>query len=101
MISDDFKHDLIWFNSFLPVFNCVSFFNYTPRKLVHLDACPSDLGAIFDNQVYDLSMIEYWKDENIAYTELFSVLVAFKIWHTQWAGLRVLIKCEGARWSSG
>ena len=27
------------------------FFNYAPSKSVHLDVCPSGLGAIFDGQV--------------------------------------------------
>ena len=47
--SDEFKCDLKWFNLFFPVFNGVSFFNYAPSKLAHLDACLSGLGVILDN----------------------------------------------------
>ena len=94
VITEEFKRDLKWFNSFLPVFNGVSFFNYTPSKLIHLDACPSGLGAIFDNQVYALPLPASWRNQNIAYTELINVMVALKVWHREWAGLRVLIKCD-------
>ena len=34
------------------------------------------------------------ENQNIAYTELINVLVALKVWHNQWAGLRFLIKCD-------
>ena len=93
-LTEEFKRDLKWFNSFLPVFNGVSFFNYIPSRIIHLDACPSGLGAIFDNQVYALPLPGRWKDQNIAYTELINVLVALKVWHREWTGLRVLIKCD-------
>ena len=85
-ITEEFKCDLKWFNPFLPVYNGVS--------KIHLDACPSALGAIFDNQVYALPLPGSWKNKNIAYTELINVLVVLKVWHNEWAGLRVLIKCD-------
>ena len=46
-ITKDFKQDLKWFNTFLSVYNGVSFFHHIPSKIVHLDACPYGLGAIF------------------------------------------------------
>ena len=70
---------------FLSVYNGVSCFNYTPSKSVHLDACPSGLRAIFDNQVYALPLRENWQDVNIAYIEMINILVALKVWHVQWA----------------
>ena len=51
-------------------------------------------GAIFDNQVYALPLPSSFNNQNIAYTELINVLVALKVWHKEWAGLRVLIKCD-------
>ena len=48
VINDEFKKDLNWFNTFLSVFNGVSFFQYTPSETIHLDACPSGLGAIYN-----------------------------------------------------
>ena len=93
-ITEEFRRDLRWFNAFLPVFNGVSFFNHPPSKSVHLDACPSGLGAIFDSQVYTLPLPSHWRDLNIAYTELINILVALKVWHNQWAGSSVLIRCD-------
>ena len=93
-LTREFHQDLQWFNRFLPVYNGVSFFNYTPSKVIHLDACPTGLGAIFDSQVYALPLPAAWHTENIAYLEMINILVALKVWHAQWAGLRVLIKCD-------
>ena len=93
-VTEEFKSDLKWFNSFLSVYNGVSFFNYAPSQSVHLDACPSGLGAIFGTQVYALPLPQSWQDVNIAYTEMINILVALKVWHLQWAGLRVRILCD-------
>ena len=55
------------------------FFNYAPAKSVHLDACPSGLGAIFDGRVYAMPLPNSWWDVNIAYTEMINILVALKV----------------------
>ena len=44
----------------LPVFNGVSFFKYILSKVVNLDACPTGLRAIYDNQVYALPLPVTW-----------------------------------------
>ena len=49
-ITKEFKQDLNWFQRF------------------HLDACPSGLGAIFDNQVYAMPLLNSWHDQNILLT---------------------------------
>ena len=83
-ITEEFRSDLRWFNNF----------NYVPSKSVYLDACPSGLGAIFDTQVYALSLPQSWQEVNIVYTEMINILVALKVWHIQWAGLKVRIQCD-------
>ena len=93
-LIENFRKDLRWFNAFLPVFNGVSFFKHPPCKSVHLDACSSGLGAIFDRQVYTLPLPSSWRYLNIAYPELINILVALKVWHIKWAGLSVVIKCD-------
>ena len=94
VITEDFKQDLRWFNTFLPVYNGVTFFKHVPSKLVHLDACPTGLGPIFDQQVYAMDLPDEWSCKNIAYLEMVNILVAIKVWHVQWAGLSVMIKCD-------
>ena len=93
-ITKEFKQDLSWFQRFLTVYNGTSFFNYTPTKSVHLDACPTGLGAIFDNQVYAMTLPHSWGSVNIACTEMINILVALKVWHNQWSGHKVLVKCD-------
>ena len=93
-IDDDFRKDLKWFNTFLPIFNGVTFFHYNPSKTVYLDACPTGLGAIYDSQVYAMTLPSTWKDDNIAQLEMINILVALKVWHRSWSCQRVLIKCD-------
>ena len=93
-ITEDFKQDLNWFNTFLSVYNGVSFFHHNPSKIVHLDACPYGLGGIFDSQVFALPLAQEYRHVNIAYLEMLNTLVVLKVWHSQWAGLKVLIKCD-------
>ena len=94
VITEEFKQDLRWFNTFLPVYNGITFFNYVPSKVIHLDACPTGLGAIYDNQVYAMDLPQGWSSKNIAYLEMINILVAIKVWHGQWANHSVLIKCD-------
>ena len=83
VLTEEFKQDLQWFNRFLQVFNGISFFNYTPSKVIYLDACPTGLGAIYDNQVYALPLSAIWQTQNIAYLKMINILVALKVWHAQ------------------
>ena len=94
VITEDFKQDFRWFNTFQPVYNGVTFFKHVPSKLVHLDGCPTGLGAIFDQQVYAMDLPGEWSCKNIAYLEMVNILAAIKVWHVQWAGLSVMIKCD-------
>ena len=51
-LTEAFKRDLKWFNTFLPVYNGLTFFQYIPTKNVYLDACTTALGAIYEKQVF-------------------------------------------------
>ena len=94
VINDDFRMDLKWFNTFLPIFRGVTFFQYTTSKTVYLDACPTGLGAIYDSQVYAMTLPPTWKGDNIAQLEMINILVALKVWHRSWSCQRVQIKCD-------
>ena len=93
-LNQEFHKDLKWFNTFLSVYNGVSFFQYPYTKAVHLDACTTGLGAIYENQVYALQLPNSWPQHNIAQLEMINILVALKVWHNQWAGQRVVINCD-------
>ena len=62
--------------------------------MVHLDACTTGLGAIYDGQVYALQLPKNWHNCNIAQLEMINILVALKVWHNQWAGQRIVINCD-------
>ena len=72
----------------------MSFFYHLPSKIVHLDACPYGLDAIFDSQVYALEVPQQYHHVNIAYLEMLNIIVALKVWHKQWTGSKVQIKCD-------
>ena len=65
-----------------------------PVSLCTLMRVLLDLGPFFDTQVYALSLPQSWQEVNIAYTEMINILVALKVWHIQWAGLKVRIQCD-------
>ena len=84
--------------SLLYVTKCIKYsqfsIQYTPNRNVYLDACTTGLGAIYEAQVYALPLPEAWQNINIASLEMINILVALKVWHSQWAGHRVLIHCD-------
>ena len=66
-VTEEFQNVPKWLNSFLSVCYGMSFFNYA------------------------LPLREDWQNVNIAYIDMINILVALKVWHIQWAGLKVLI----------
>ena len=86
ILKESFKRDFTWFNTFLPVYNGVTFFKYIPTRNVYLDACTTGLGAIYEKQVYVLLLKEHWQAANIAALEMVNILVALKVCHLQWSG---------------
>ena len=44
--------------------------------------------------MYTLPLPSHWRDLNIAYTVLINILAALKVWHRQWAGSSVLVRCD-------
>ena len=49
VLNEPFKCDLNWYSTFLPVYNGMTFFQYIPTRNVHLDACTTGLGAIYNS----------------------------------------------------
>ena len=93
-LNECFKCDLRWFNTFLPVYNGVTFFQYIPTRNVYLDACTTGLSDIYEKQVCALPLPKEWQASNIVSLEMINILVGLKVWYLQWAGHRVLIHCD-------
>ena len=53
LLTQDFFQDLAWFNSFLRLYNGVTFYDQVPSNIeVHLEACLTGLGGHFGNMIY-------------------------------------------------
>ena len=69
-ITQEFKKDLKWFNTFLSVYNGVCFFQHIPSKVIHIDECFYGLGAISDSEVYAWPLPVIYQHLYIAYLQV-------------------------------
>ena len=71
--------DLKWFTNFLGKFNGVVYYNAKPVQAeLHLNACLTDFGSIFDNQCYALLIPK--NINQLLHLEMLNIVVALKIW---------------------
>ena len=94
-LTPSFFRDLNWFCTFLKQFNGVVY--YDPRSIqaeLHLDACLTVMGGIFENQCYPLSIPKYFNQYSIVHLEMLNIVVALKVWATQWSNKKLRIKCD-------
>ena len=90
-----FQKDVRWFKNFLVQFNGTSL--YVKDKVdanIHLDACLTGVGAIFQNEIYQAKIPEKFKHCHIAALEMLNILVALRIWAKKWSGLAIKIFCD-------
>ena len=72
-LTKDFKQDLQWLNKFLPIINGVSFFNYIPSIVIHLDALSNRPGghlrqpSVCFATIFYLASKEYCLSQNDQY----------------------------------
>ena len=64
--------------------------------MVHLDACLTGMGAIHNNEIYQLDLPENWKNKNIATLEILNVLVAIRLWSKIWKNQTLKFFCDNA-----
>ena len=94
-LSAAFFRDLNWFCTFLNQFNGVVY--YDPRPIqaeLHLDACLTGMGGIFENQCYSLPIPKDFHQYSIVHLEMLNIVVALKVWATQWSNKKLRIKCD-------
>ena len=94
-LSAEFFRDLNWFCTFLKQFNGVVY--YDPRPIqaeLHLDACLTGMGGIFENQCYALPIPKDFHNYSIVHLEMLNIVVALKVWATQWSNKKLRIKCD-------
>ena len=94
-LTSEFFRDLNWFCTFLKQFNGVVF--YDPRPIqaeLHLDACLTGMGGVFENQCYALPIPRDFRQYSIVHLEMLNIVVALKVWATQWSNKKLRIKCD-------
>ena len=98
-LSLGFKQDLKFFETLLPHFNSIKIMDKRTiecQETLELDACLTGCGAIIGTQYYaeefPKGVLE--QGHEIAHLELLNIVVAVKVWASQWSGQRVRIQCD-------
>ena len=76
---------------------CIMWSLYGHRPIDHtleLDVCLTGLGGRWCSFVYHLPISEGYMSWSIVHLERVKVLLAVRLFQTQWAGRKVLIKCD-------
>ena len=90
LLTQDFFHDLAWFNTFLQLYNGVTFYDQVPSNIeVHLDACLTGLGGHFGNIIYTLPIPLGFEQYDITQLEMINIVVAAKIWASHWSNKKI------------
>ena len=90
LLTQDFFHDLAWFNTFLQLYNVVTFYDQVPSNIeVHLDACLTGLGGHFGNMIYTLPIPLGFEQYDITQLEMINIVVAAKIWASHWSNKKI------------
>ena len=85
-LTVEFFKDLKWFATFFIQFNGVVYYDIKPVQAeMPLDACLTGFGGIFDNQCYALPIPKNFNNYSIVHLEMLNIVVALKIWATQWS----------------
>ena len=85
-LTSEFFRDLNWFCTFLKQFNGIVYYDVRSIQAgLHLDACLTRLGGIFDKQCYVIPIPKYFNQYSIAHPEMVIIVVVLTIWDTQWS----------------
>ena len=97
-LTQEFFRDIQWFLKFLPAFNGVTFFRKSPipKSLsLHLDACLSGLGAIWNHRVYSTPIIPIPNFTlTIVHLEMWNIVIALRMWGHLWRHSSIQIFCD-------
>ena len=89
------RRDINWFQKFLPTFNGVTFFDQKPVDgAIELDASLQGLGAVWGSQIYAMEVPLGYLGFQIVHLEMINILVALRIWGSQWLHKRISIACD-------
>ena len=63
---------------------------------MHLDACLDWVGAIYGKQIYTTKVPKKFKKFHISILEMLNILLAIRVWSTQWTGCEIRVHCDNA-----
>ena len=98
-LSLGFRQDLKFFADLLPHYNGVRLMQKREvrcQQALELDACLRGCGAYMGDQFYSevFPPAVLQQDRTIAQLELLNIVVALKIWASEWSGQRVRVFCD-------
>ena len=97
-LNDEFRADLNWFLTFLPVFNGITYIkkgDVDDKQSLYLDACLTGMGAVWRDRVYATPILDIPNfDLKIVHLEMFNIIIALRIWATHWRHSRIKVFCD-------
>ena len=97
-LSDEFHKDILWFLTFLPSYNGISYIckhRLDQGQSLYLDASLTGMGAVWRNRVY-ATTIHNCGDLNlkIVHLEMLNIIIALKTWGVKWRHSAIDIFCD-------
>ena len=98
-MNENVRKDLCWWKEFLPQYNGVSVAwmrqHPTPDELLSTDASSVGLAGYFTDKAYfRMRVPDKWLGVNIAYLELWAIIVSLKVWGVDLRGCRFTFQCD-------
>ena len=98
-VTREMRKDMLWWRCFLVIYNGVSIIwmhqRMVPDEVLATDASSGGLGGYLVNDSYFHMRVPCrWLGVNIAYLELWAIIVALKVWGPRLKGIRFTVKCD-------
>lgn len=95
-LSYEFIQDVKWWCYFMEDFNGVSIMpeNYWSEEMFSSDACDSAAGGYYDGSYFHVLFPARVLSLPIHVKEMFAMLTAVKLWGSQWAGKKIVSRCD-------
>ena len=99
-LDEDLKLDLLWWNTFLPLYNGVSIMLSeefsSPDEILSVDACLLGCGGWMNGRYFHSSFPNFLLDQNlnINLCEMLTIVVALKLWGHMLVNKKVVINCD-------
>jgi hypothetical protein len=99
-IPEDFKLDLLWWKTFLPMYKGISMMLSdewaSVDRLLAVVACLTGCGGWMNGRFFHTSFPKFILDQNlhINLCELLTIMVALKLWGSYFSSKKILINCD-------